>query len=170
MEPGTGLGTGSSWGVKTVKRENLRGGAVALTMLIFWGVPLARADGDLMGAPPEVLRNRLSSEAAGKEQVLREAPFKFLKEVISRVDGPRCSMYPTDTQFALEAARRHGAVLGLLFLVDRLFHEWSESKTAPTILVHGKERFYDPLEANDFWLDPKPPLEDTSAKGPGTRP
>lgn len=116
-----------------------------------------------MGAPPEELRNRSPYSESG--QVLREAPFRFLKEVISPVDGPRCPMYPTDTQFALEASRRHGAILGLLFLVDRLFHEWSESKRAPIIMVYGKQRFYDPLDANDFWLRGKSRPQDPVSHG-----
>ncbi len=122
---------------------------VLLLGLAFWE---GRASGDSMGAPPEELRSRIPSSDAKKERTSAELPFKFLKEVISRVDGPRCSMYPTDTQFALEASKRHGVVLGLLFLVDRLFHEWSESRRAPVIAVYGKERFYDPLDENDFWL------------------
>lgn len=105
-----------------------------------------------MGAPPEELRNRIPYWDQARKGGLREAPFRFLRDVISKVDGPRCSMYPTDTQFALEASRRHGAVVGLLFLVDRLFHEWSESKRAAVVTVYGKQRFYDPLDENDFWL------------------
>ncbi len=121
-------------------------------MMLFLGASWAWAARDAMGAPPEELRKRLPCAPQTGQQNLAEAPFIFIKDVISRVDGPRCSMYPTDTQFALEAARKHGMVVGLLFLVDRLFHEWSESKKAPLILIHGKERFYDPLDANDFWL------------------
>lgn len=139
----------------------------AWALVVVFGLALqaSPAFGDSMGAPPEELRTRSLSPDAKGDQVLREIPFRFLKEVISKVDGPRCSMYPTDTQFALEASRRHGPILGLLFLVDRLFHEWSESKKAPVIVVYGKKRFYDPLDANDFWLRQKSRSQEPAAHG-----
>lgn len=136
-----------------------------MAVLLCWGLPPGLASGDSMGAPREEILSRVPAADAKGRQLLAEAPFRFLKEVISRVDGPRCSMYPTDTQFALEASKRHGAVLGLLFLVDRLSHEWSESKRAPIIMVYGKERFYDPLDANDFWLRGKIWPQDPAAYG-----
>jgi len=109
---------------------------------------------DPMVAPPEEVQRRSQGKEA--ERRFSDLPLRFLRDVISRVDGARCPMYPTDTQFALEAARRHGPVIGLLFLVDRLFHEWSETKRAQVVRIHGRDRFYDPLDANDFWLrDPE---------------
>lgn len=107
---------------------------------------------DVMRAPKEELEARSPMALSKTEGGGGELLFQCLRDVISKVDGARCPMYPTDTQFAVEAARRHGLVLGLLFFVDRLFHEWSETKKAPTIVVHGRKRFYDPLDANDFWL------------------
>lgn len=154
-----------SFGVETVKLQDKIGLTSALVVLLGLAFLAGRASGDSMGAPPEELRSRISSSDAKKRSTSAELPFKFLKEVISKVDGPRCSMYPTDTQFALEASRRHGVVLGVLFLADRLFHEWSESKRAPVIVVYGKERFYDPLDWNDFWLRGKSLPEDSSGYG-----
>lgn len=164
MEQGLELGDGS-FGVTTLKLQDKIGFTSALVVLICLAFLAGKASGDPMGAPPEELRGRISSSDARNERSPAEVPFRFLKEVISRVDGPRCSMYPTDTQFALEAAKRHGMILGLFFLVDRLFHEWSESKRAPVIVVYGKERFYDPLDGNDFWLRGKSLLEDSTAYG-----
>jgi hypothetical protein len=77
----------------------------------------------------------------------------FFRTTVSKVDGDRCSMHPTCSLYGEEAISKHGPVLGLLLFVDRLFHEWSETATAPKIQVHGVERFWDPLEENDFWLE-----------------
>ena len=126
---------------------------ICLWVLCF---PLALFAHDAMVAPQEEIQRR--SQGREPEREFSDLPLRFLRDVISRVDGARCPMYPTDTQFAAEAARRHGLVIGLLFLVDRLFHEWSEMKRAQVVRIGGKERFYDPLDANDFWLrDPQKP-------------
>lgn len=107
-----------------------------------------------MVAPMEEVKRR-SSEFDTPSGEISELPFRFLRDVISRVDGARCPMYPTDTQFGIEAARRHGPLLGILFLIDRLFHEWSEMKRTDVVTIYGRSRFYDPLDANDFWLRDK---------------
>jgi hypothetical protein len=61
-------------------------------------------------------------------------------------------MFPTCSQFGEQAVQRHGSILGLLLFVDRLFHEWSETDRVPRMKVYGSFRFWDPLDANDFWL------------------
>lgn len=77
---------------------------------------------------------------------------RFFRTNISKVDGNRCPMYPTCSQYAEQALAKHGAIVGLLLFVDRLFHEWSETSIAPSVWVYGVERYWDPLEENDFWF------------------
>lgn len=115
---------------------------------------------DPMRAPSEELQRRNSEARQGRAvRGLGEVMLRVFRDVVSPVDGTRCDMYPTCSQYAVEAARRHGSVLGVLLFVDRLFHEWSESARVPAVLVHGRKRFWDPLDANDFWLraSSKPP-------------
>ncbi|MFW6387601.1 MAG: membrane protein insertion efficiency factor YidD [Thermodesulfobacteriota bacterium] len=78
---------------------------------------------------------------------------RFFQKFISPVDSPRCPMYPTCSTYALQALRRHGPVLGSFLTVDRLLHETSPEEQ--TIPLEGFERirYYDPLDANDFWLE-----------------
>jgi putative membrane protein insertion efficiency factor len=78
---------------------------------------------------------------------------RFFQKFISPVDSPRCPMYPTCSTYALQALRRHGPVLGSFLTVDRLLHETSPEEQ--TIPLDGFERirYYDPLNANDFWLN-----------------
>jgi len=78
---------------------------------------------------------------------------RFFQKFISPVDSPRCPMYPTCSSYALQALHRHGSVLGSFLTVDRLLHETSPAEQ--TIPLEGFERirYYDPLDANDFWLE-----------------
>jgi hypothetical protein len=72
-------------------------------------------------------------------------------KVISPVDGDRCPSYPTCAAYSKEAYQKHGAFLGTLMTVDRLFHEADEASFSPTIDVYGVVRIYDPVSANEFW-------------------
>lgn len=77
---------------------------------------------------------------------------RFYRETISRVDGERCMMFPSCSAYSLEAIRKHGFFVGYIMTADRLIHESNEMDYSPTIMLkNGKERYYDPVAANDFW-------------------
>lgn len=82
---------------------------------------------------------------------------KFFQHYISRVDGPRCPMYPTCSAYALQALHRHGPLTGTFLTVDRLLHELEPDARRELIRVGGRLRYNDPLERNDFWLTPGAP-------------
>jgi putative component of membrane protein insertase Oxa1/YidC/SpoIIIJ protein YidD len=113
-------------------------------------VPAAWAGGDGMRAPRE--ERDAPMRSTGPSGAALEPFMRFFRTTISPVDGDRCPMYPTCSQYGEEAFRKHGSILGLLLVVDRLFHEWSETALAPVIHVHGVKRYWDPLEANDSWF------------------
>ena len=75
----------------------------------------------------------------------------FFTNVVSPVDGDRCPSYPTCAAYSKQAYQKHGAVLGTLMTVDRLFHEADEYRFSPTVEVNGVQRLYDPVSANEFW-------------------
>lgn len=75
----------------------------------------------------------------------------FFSTVISPVDGDRCPSYPTCAAYSKEAYQKHGALIGTLMTVDRLFHEADEPRFSPTVEVHGVIRVYDPVSVNEFW-------------------
>jgi uncharacterized protein len=77
----------------------------------------------------------------------------IFKEYISPVDGDRCPMYPTCSQYSLEAVRKHGVLVGLVMTFDRLIHESDEIRRAPQVKVYDSNRYYDPVENNDFWWE-----------------
>ncbi len=129
--------------------------SVGLFLSMFWATMVfpwaCQSETDRMKAPKEERRGHVTSAAEPKGSPLREA-MRFFQTTISRVDGDRCPMYPTCSQYGQEALARHGAVIGLLMVVDRLFHEWSQTSMAPQVLVYGVRRFWDPVHENDFWF------------------
>lgn len=74
------------------------------------------------------------------------------KRHISPVDGDRCPMYPSCSQYSLQAFRKHGLFMGWMMTCDRLLRCGRDELTiAPTIDINGRSRCYDPVEDNDFW-------------------
>ena len=80
-----------------------------------------------------------------------DAYLRFFQGVISPVDGARSNMYPTGSDYARRAFRKHGALLGLMLTTERLMHEGNEAIIAPRIRKYGLWRVYDPVQANDWW-------------------
>ena len=78
---------------------------------------------------------------------------RFFQRHISPVDGPRCPMFPTCSAYSLQALRRHGPLLGVFLTVDRLYREGDPQEQQTPIIQYGYRRFFDPLHANDFWLE-----------------
>lgn len=76
---------------------------------------------------------------------------KFYREYISSVDSGGCPSYPSCSQYALQAVKKHGSLLGLVLTFDRLIHEADEVHRAPLIKINGDYRYFDPIENNDFW-------------------
>ena len=95
----------------------------------------------------------LRESSPGQKAV--EGLIEFFRSTISRVDGDRCPSYPSCSQYSLEAIRKHGALVGLVMTFDRLIHESDEIRIAPSVRVNGSNRYYDPVENNDFWWDKK---------------
>jgi putative membrane protein insertion efficiency factor len=79
-------------------------------------------------------------------------PVIFFRKYISPVDGHRCPMYPSCSQYCLEAVQKHGLLMGWIMASDRLIRcGRNELKLSPTVLVNDVRRSYDPLTNNDFW-------------------
>jgi len=75
--------------------------------------------------------------------------------LVSPLDGPRSPSYPTGSAYGKEAIAHYGLFWGVVLTADRLLHE-ADVPLGPMVEHHGKERFFDPLERNDFWLRPDP--------------
>jgi hypothetical protein len=77
------------------------------------------------------------------------------REPLNHLDAVRrgvCPMHPSCSEYSRQAVKKHGFVLGWAMAMDRLLRcGRDELRRAPTILVHGQWKFYDPLVANDNW-------------------
>ena len=64
-------------------------------------------------------------------------------------------MYPSCSEYSLQALEKHGPTVGWVMSMDRLTRcGRDEAKTAPRVRVNGQWKFYDPVDANDFWWQP----------------
>jgi hypothetical protein len=118
----------------------------------------ARAGEDLLHGPWDspIYRALVQKETEIRRNTSMSSPFfisllNFFSKVISPVDGDRCPSYPTCAAYSKEAYQKHGALVGTLMTVDRLFHEADEPRFSPTVQVHGVGRIYDPVSANELW-------------------
>jgi hypothetical protein len=89
------------------------------------------------------------------DRTIAATPFLWMLTFYQKTIGPvvsgRCSMYPTCSQYSVEAIRRHGPVVGIVMTADRMMHELDEQDHAPLIRVGGRYRYSDPVRNNDFW-------------------
>ncbi len=96
-----------------------------------------------------------SKQTSPTEYSIAGTPFiwlvKFYQKFISPVDGDRCPMYPTCSQYSIQAMHKHGPVIGIVMTADRLMHEADERDFVPARKVGSRYRFIDPVENNDFW-------------------
>ena len=118
----------------------------------------ARAGEDLLSGPWDSpsYRALVQKETEIRRNTSMSSPFfisllNFFSKVISPVDGDRCPSYPTCAAYSKEAYQKHGALVGTLMTVDRLFHEADEPRFSSTVVVHGVGRIYDPVSANELW-------------------
>jgi putative membrane protein insertion efficiency factor len=102
--------------------------------------------------------DREPSSRAGRESAehsIAATPFlwllRFYQTRISPLDGNRCPMYPTCSQYSVQAIHKHGPVIGAVMTVDRLIHEADEQRFAPLVKVGDRYRFIDSVADNDFW-------------------
>lgn len=96
-----------------------------------------------------------SDESAPTDSSLFALGYRFYTNGLTRVDGPRCEHRPTCSRYAYEAVQRHGAVIGTMMAIDRLFRTDRSSvhRQLPTAKFHEGTRYYaDPVEENDFFL------------------
>lgn len=79
-------------------------------------------------------------------------PVEFYRKHISTVAGNRCRMYPSCSQYCIDAFKKHGSVMGYIMSCDRLLRcGRDEVRLSPPVWINGKRRCYDPVSNNDFW-------------------
>ena len=79
-------------------------------------------------------------------------PIALYQRYISPVDGDRCPMSPTCSEYFRESAQKHGPIVGFVMACERLMRcGRDELSLSPTIRVQGEKKCYDPVANNDFW-------------------
>jgi hypothetical protein len=131
-------------------------GGCCLTLLISaWSAPAGLAAAENPMRAPTAVRPPSppvsSASAPDFPGVVFDVYLRFFQQVISPVDGARSNMYPTGSDYARQAIKKHGALLGTALTTERLMHEGNEGRRAPRIRKYGLWRIYDPVEANDWW-------------------
>jgi putative component of membrane protein insertase Oxa1/YidC/SpoIIIJ protein YidD len=116
----------------------------------------AFADESLLRGPRKPVRASADAAdpSAGKQagmERIASAPVLFYQRFLGSSWGQRCAYYPSCSNYALLAIRKHGAAVGAIMAFDRLQHEANEGKYSPMIPAGGEIKVYDPLENNDYW-------------------
>lgn len=76
----------------------------------------------------------------------------FYQNNISPVDGHRCRMYPSCSEYSRQAFLKHGIFKGWIMTSDRLLRcGRNEMSVSSQIVKNGKKYCSDNLENNDFW-------------------
>ena len=97
-------------------------------------------------------QSQVSHEAEENRENAPLYPIKLYQDYISSVDGNRCSMHPTCSQYCLEAFKKHGTFLGWIMCSDRLTRCGRDEKNlSDPVWIDGEKRSYDPVSNNDFW-------------------
>lgn len=113
---------------------------------IFYGSVLAGQDVKIDNQP------RVSHEAQENRENAPFYPIKIYQDYISSVDGNRCPMHPTCSQYCIEAFKKHGTLLGWIMCSDRLIRcGRNEKALSDPVWIDGERRSYDPVNNNDFW-------------------
>ncbi len=130
-------------------------GVLFLVASLLW-MQAAHADEGLLRGPRKIVRTgtEAAEPAAAKPGIMEKlaaAPVLFYQRFLGSSWGRRCPSYPSCSNYALLAIRKHGAFLGSIMAFDRLQHEADEGRYAPPIVAGGEIKVYDPLENNDYW-------------------
>ncbi len=72
--------------------------------------------------------------------------------LITKIDGPRCTHLPTCSRFGAQAVARHG-LLGIVMTLDRVIapSESTPIRRFPEVEGWGGTRVYDPITNYEFW-------------------
>lgn len=123
---------------------------LVIIVLIFCSAALAQDD-PMRGPWGEGVRR----EAPGGEKAsfrAGTAPVRFYRKYLSPIDGSRCAMHPSCSEYSLQAFEKHGFFMGWIMTMDRLFRcGRDELKLSPWVRIDGEMKCYDPVQSNDFW-------------------
>jgi len=98
---------------------------------------------------PVVFSSSVVSSKDVPEEMGRSCSYTWLKiyqNYFSVVLTSHCPMYPSCSNYSIQAIRRYGSLKGIMMTADRLIHESTEMREAPVIQVGGRSLCFDPAE------------------------
>lgn len=122
----------------------------------------AEADDDPLSGPwssssnaPVIVPHEVEPSAQDRRGTMG-ATFGFLwlhfyQKGLSVMVSSHCPMWPSCSNYSMQAIAKHGVARGMIMTADRLLHEADEWKYA-TIIRKGDRLLYaDPVENNETW-------------------
>lgn len=107
----------------------------------------------------------LVMSGANAEEKTTFSLIKFYQTYISPVDGDRCPMTPSCSQYTKDAIEKHGLIKGWVMGCDRVVRCGRDTcKHVPSVKTGDSIQYHDPVEANDFWWFQKVVSTRTSKK------
>jgi len=104
--------------------------------------------------PKQLLLDRFS-ESTATDSLKTNVVINIYKHYISPIDGDRCPMYPSCSQYAKEAFHRYGFFKGLILTFDRLLRCGSDLRHYREIRVNHTPCYLDPVDDNVISKEPK---------------
>ena len=78
-------------------------------------------------------------------------PVTLYQKYISGPIGSRCPMYPSCSQYCIEAFQEHGFLMGWVMTCDRLMRCGRDEVTlSDPVWINGEKVTFDPVSNNDF--------------------
>lgn len=74
--------------------------------------------------------------------------FRLYDEFISPIDGDRCQMSPSCSNYSRQAIDKRGIVAGLLMTLDRLQRCGNDLSRYPRVYQNNLERYFDPVSSS----------------------
>ncbi len=93
----------------------------------------------------------LRAPSSAPSQLLIKPLLAFYRAGPGRLSLHRCPSQPACSRYLEQAVARHGLIMGLFIGLDRLIHEHGRLKEGPWVVVDGRIKLLDPLEANTWW-------------------
>ena len=80
----------------------------------------------------------------------------FYRHEIGPAIGQRCSLTPSCSEYARQALRAHGLLVGLAMFADRSVREPEVvANQAEPVMVNGRWRYRDSIGQHDWWMRPE---------------
>ncbi|MBF0604347.1 MAG: membrane protein insertion efficiency factor YidD [Nitrospirae bacterium] len=127
-----------------------------MMMLLSWDPAFAVENPLALPAVEENRAEKKHSGANGDSVGMRFVftLFDLYGWVFGAAGGDRCPCQPVCSLYARQAIKKHGVLVGMWMLVDRLIQEHTAVSTGPFVRDQtGRLRVYSPVEANDFWME-----------------